>query len=72
MPTQRRNQKGAHVRDSDLIGVEATLVALALVACMVGAFFIGPVIGIIVSVCAVSLGLWLGYRAIQRSETQDS
>jgi hypothetical protein len=52
--------------------VEATLVALALVACMVGAFFIGPVIGIIVSVCAVSLGLWLGYRAIQRSETEDS
>ena len=58
--------------DSDLIGVKATLGALALVACTVGAFFIGPVVGIVVSICAVSLALWLGYRAIQRGEPDDS
>jgi hypothetical protein len=56
--------------NSDLIGVKATLVALLLLACTVGAFFIGPVVGIIVSICAVSLALLLGYRAIQREETE--
>jgi membrane protein implicated in regulation of membrane protease activity len=59
------------MQDSDLIGVKATLVVLALLACMVGAFFIGPVVGVVVSLCAVSLALYLGYRAIQREETQD-
>ena len=60
------------MRDSDLIGVKATLVALLLFGGSVGAFFIAPVAGVIVvGLCAVSLALYLGYKAVQKQEIDD-
>ena len=59
------------MRDSDLIGVKATLAALLLLGLTVVAFFITPVLGVIISICAVSLALYLGYRAVQKQEIDD-
>jgi hypothetical protein len=54
---------------SDLSGVTMTLVALVLVACIVGAWIIGPWFGLVVSIGAGVIGLYLGYRWIQGQET---
>jgi hypothetical protein len=55
--------------DTDLSGITVTLIVVVLVACVVGAWIIDRKVGLVASVGAAIVGLYLAYRWIQSEET---